>query len=53
MFFSQIVINILHIKSNKMCFFSGGAEEFDEVEEDAELDEIDQPEVHKPFFNTI
>jgi hypothetical protein len=25
--------------------FSGGADDFDEVEDDADLDELDQPEV--------
>lgn len=29
--------------------FSGGADDFDEVEDDADLDELDQPEVKSMF----
>lgn len=30
-------------------YFSGGADDFDEVEDDADLDELDQPEVTTNF----
>jgi len=30
-------------------YFSGGADDFDEVEDDADLDELDQPEVRTNF----
>lgn len=34
-------------------FCSGGADDFDEVEDDADLDELDQPEVKSKFLNKI
>lgn len=38
---------------SKTIFFSGGADDFDEVEDDPDLDEIDQPEVKKLFLFII
>lgn len=53
MFILNLIIYITIRNMYIIYYFSGGADDFDEVEDDADLDDLDQPEVIYVLFFSV